>query len=555
MRTAVGSGYRFGQFTLHIDQACVRASGSQLNLRPKSFDVLRYLVEHAGRLATKDEIITAVWPNVVVSDDSLAQCISDIRKALKDESERFIKTVPRRGYMFVAETQPLNRQETPSSEVDTAAHGSRRWRFAAPAAVVVAVVLAALAAWSSGLFTPQTTLQETRLTIAVLPFADVSERSDGNWLGDGIAEDIMTAVSRFRDIVVIARNSSFRYRDNADVRQIGHELNADFLLLGTVRRSSNQMRITAQLVESRSGASRWTERYDRPFADIFAIQDEIAGSVAALLVTHAREATLARIRTQPAESLETYELVLRARKAYHTFTGEAALEARALLERAIQVDPHYAVAWELLARLTLQFFVRPYDERQGDRALVREARAAAERAVMLDPNLSTAHATLGRTLFFLGEHDASLEALRTALSINPTDAESVRMYATTLGTAGFFRESLAAWDEGALLDPYFPPITYALRARNHVMLGEHDKALPLSRTCAERALELVPCFLFLAISANELGLVDEAGTAAQRVLELDPKFGIARHVQIIGYAKAEDAARFAEYMRRAGLPE
>lgn len=544
-----GEGYRFGRFTLSLARASLAANGADVDLRPKSFDVLRYLVENAGRVATKDEIVAAVWPNVVVTDDSLTQCVRDVRKALDDDGERFIKTVPRRGYMFVADVQPLAGPEAaPPSHL-------RRWRLPAAAALAAALVLFAFVAWSSGLFAPQTISPDARMTVAVLPFADVSESPEGEWLGDGIAEDILTAVSRFRDIAVIARNSSFRYRGDADARQVGRELNADFLLLGTARRNGDRLRITTQLVDSRTGASRWAERYDAPFTDVFAIQDEIADNVAALLVSHAREATAARVRTQLPDNLEAYELVLRARKRYLSFTREGAIEARALLERAIQLDANYAAAWELLARVIIQFFIQPYDSGQGDLAVVREARAAAEKAVALDPNLSTAHGTLGWTLAFLQNYDASLEALRRGLSINPHDADSVRNYATALAHAGHFRESLDAWDEAMRLDPFVPPIAYALRARNHVMLGEHEKALPLARTCAERAPQLLPCSINLAISANELGLVEESRAAADRIMELNPNFGIARQLRIIPYAKAEDAARFAEHLRRAGLPE
>jgi adenylate cyclase len=182
---------------------------------------------------------------------------------------------------------------------------------------------------------------ETRLTIAVLPFATQGQE----WLGDGIAEDIMTAVSRFRDLTVIGRTSSFRYRgDMVDVRQVGKDLNAHYVLQGSVRREGDRVRISVQLVDARTGAGRWAERYDRPFADVFAIQDDVAGKVAAQLFVHARETTVARLRAHPPANLEVYELALRGRKAYVTFTREGAIEAQALSERAIAIDPNYAPA-------------------------------------------------------------------------------------------------------------------------------------------------------------------------------------------------------------------
>jgi TolB-like protein/DNA-binding winged helix-turn-helix (wHTH) protein len=325
------AGYCFGQFTLNLDRASLQAHGADVDLRPKSFDVLRYLVERAGRIASKDEIVAAVWPDVIVSDDSLAQCIRDIRKVLKDEDEQFVKTVPRRGYMFVAEVAPRG---APKRNIESEAATETRTRGldgakAAVAGGMFAIALAALGAWNAGWFAAKPPAADAQLTIAVLPFASASEGSAEEWLGDGIAEDIMTAVSRFRDLALIARNSSFRFRGETDAREVGRQLNADFLLEGSIRRAGDQLRVTAQLVDARTGASRWTERYDGPFSNVFAVQDEIAEQVAALLVAHAREATVVRVRTLAPERLEAYELVLRARRAYLSFTRESTIEGRA----------------------------------------------------------------------------------------------------------------------------------------------------------------------------------------------------------------------------------
>jgi adenylate cyclase len=185
----------------------------------------------------------------------------------------------------------------------------------------------------------------------------------------------MTAVSRVRDLTVIARNSSFRYRgDTVDVRQVSKELNAHWILQGSVRRSGDRLRITAQLIDPRTATARWTESYDRPSTDVFAIQQEVADKVAASLVVHAREATVTNLRGRAPTTLDVYELVLRGRKAYLTFTREGAIEARTLAERAIAIEPTYAAAWEVLANAPLQFYIQPYGEQQGTPAMLQEAR-------------------------------------------------------------------------------------------------------------------------------------------------------------------------------------
>jgi TolB-like protein/DNA-binding winged helix-turn-helix (wHTH) protein/Flp pilus assembly protein TadD len=554
---AAGAGYRFGQFVLNLDRSCLQKGGVDLALRPKAFVVLRYLVERAGRLATKDELVSAVWPDVIVSDDSLTQCIRDIRKVLNDDGEQFIRTVQRRGYMFVAATAPFDGTEGPTAAAVRAKLSESAPAESRPVAALVALVLvAALGAWSRGWLGRQPPVADTRLTIAVLPFAYLGDKPGEDWLGDGIAEDIRTAVSRFRDLVVIGRHSSSRYRGDAvDIRQAAKELGAHYVLQGSVRRSGDRLRITAQLVDPQTGAGRWSERYDRPFSDVFAIQDEVASKVAALLVAHAREAMAARLRTRAPAELEAYELVLRGRKAYLSFKREGVLEGRALFEQAIAIDPSYAPAWSGLSGTLLQLYIQPYSEHQGAPAMLELARAAAQRAVSLDPDFAPAQVILGIALTWAREHDAGLEALRRAMNLNPNDELASFGYAQALYFAGFNREAIEVWERTQRLNPFFPGVWFGGRASPHIMLREFEPALRLARLCAERAPSYYPCVVYLAIAARELGLEDEARSAVKRVIELYPKFTIRRHMQVAPFRRDADALQFGEYLRRAGLPE
>jgi TolB-like protein/DNA-binding winged helix-turn-helix (wHTH) protein/Flp pilus assembly protein TadD len=555
---AAGAGFRFGPFVLNLDRGCLQKAGADLALRPKSFDVLRYLVERAGRLVSKDEVVSAVWPNVFVSDDALTQCVRDIRKVLNDDGEQFVRTVQRRGYMFVAETTPLAAADapTPTSADGIGQNLKLKVRLGpvapkAALAALAALVVGAVAAWALGWFERQPPpATETRLTIAVLPFATQGD----DWLGDGIADDIMTAMSRFRDLTVIGRNSSFRYRGNGvDVRQVGKELKAHYVLMGSVRRSGDRLRISAQLVDTQTGGHRWAESYNRPFADVFGIQDEVANNVAGQFVVHAREAAAARLRTRAPEHLDAYELVLRGRKAYRTFTREGSIEARALAERAIAVDPTYAPAWELRAIALMQFYIHPYDRDQGTPGILEQAHTAAEKAVSLDPNFATAHSTLGFTHLWSRRHEASLASLRKAISLNPNDFAARNTYGEALFFTGSYRDALETWERYEQLDP-FAVLLLAFKAKAHVMLGEFDRALPLARSCATRAPRLFGCLLYRAIAANELGLADEARAAVRQLLEVDRQFTVQRLKRAYPFRNEADASRFAEFMRRAGLP-
>lgn len=514
-----GQILRFDRFTLDSADGRLRADGVDVELRPKSFDVLRLLVQNAGRLVSKDEMARVVWPNVVATDDSLVQCISDVRKALGDDGQRFIKTVPRRGYVFVAEVEG---EVEGKGEGNFASHVARQ--------------------------------DPPRLTIAVLPLVSIGASSDRHF-GDGLAEDIITAISRFRDVTVIASNSSQRYRNEVDVSKAGRELGAAFVVKGSIGRDQGRVRVNVQLLDTRSGATLWAERYDRPLGSLFELQDEVAGQVVSKLVGHARQRTAERVRTRDPTSMEVYEMVLRARQGFVAFSREGAMDAHALLQQATTLDPGYAPAWELMARVLLRFYIVPYDERQFSARVLEDAHQAALKAVALDPGFSLAHGALGYAQLWLQQYDASDASLRRAIALNPNDADSLRNYGDALGTFGEHRASIEAFERSLRLDPFSPPIVPGLMARAHSMLGEHDRALPLARECADRAPGLPMCFMMLAVAAARLGDTVEAQAAVGRLLELSPRTSIRQHMQRKRFRLDSDDALWVGHLRAAGIPE
>src|SRR5215470_12373151 len=224
--------FQFEGFTLDVACSSLRAGNRAVALRPKSFEVLRYLVENADRLVTKEELMKAIWPNVVVTDESLSHCVSEVRQALGDSNQTIIATMPRRGYRFTA---PVFRLAANAAAAPPASPNSSRRQQPSV----------------------------NRPTVAVLPFANLSGGPEQDYFSDGITEDITTELSRFSELIVTARNSAFQYKGKAvDVRQVGRELGALYILEGSVRRSGDRIRIAAQLVDSVTGAHRWAERYD-----------------------------------------------------------------------------------------------------------------------------------------------------------------------------------------------------------------------------------------------------------------------------------------------------
>ena len=549
----VGGHYRFDRFTLDLDRMALLDNGVPVELRPKAFDTLLALVERAGRVVGKDELVRIVWPDVIVNDDALAQCVRDIRKALGDSEQRVIETVPRRGYLFAAPIEVHDGRAGPSHPAPR-----RRMPLAIAAAALAGLVLVAVSvaawSWSDGRAPAQTASlfqRSPQLTIAVLPFDAGGETDEMAWLGEGLAEEVIQALSQFRDIAVIARNSSFGHRD-ADLVTIREALGVDFLVQGSVRRVGDRLRLAVQMADLSTGVNRWANRYERPYGSLPTVIDEVTSGLVSALAERARDAVAARSGTAV---LGAYELAMRARKALHAFDRDQAYEALNLATRALEADSDYAVAWDLLAQINVQFFIQPYDSRRGDPATLEVAREAAARSIALDPAYSTARATLGGIVALQGDYDGALELLKQALDLNPNDASALSTYADIVDRSGDHEASMAAWRVVSKLDPVGPTLRLALTSRAQMFTGDLAGALATASACESRTPRLQPCLVFLAIAAAANGDARRAQEAGQRLLELNPRFSIAGHFQLVRFRRAEDIEVMRRHLRAAGLPD
>src|SRR5262249_52805360 len=231
-----------------------------------------------------------------------------------------------------------------------------------------------------------------RPSVAVLPFANLSDDPQQDYFTDGITEDITTELSRFSELLVIARNSAFQYKGRAiDIRQVGRELGARYVLEGSVRRSGDRIRIVAQLIDAETGAHRWAERYDRELHDAFALQDEVARAIVVILAAHVKRAELERALLKPPAAWEAYEYYLRGAEAFllheNRRTKASLYDARCLFEQCLAIDPTYARAAAMLSRTHLLAYIEPFDEDYLSPAAIDRALELAETAVDLDPPL------------------------------------------------------------------------------------------------------------------------------------------------------------------------
>jgi adenylate cyclase len=517
--------YRFNSCALDLVRGCLNVGGQETTLRPKSFEMLRYLVQNPARLIPKDELIKAIWPDTTVTDESLTNCIANVRRAIGDCDQTIVKTVPRRGYIFTAEvTAEVSADGRPGP-------GEAALKPALP----------------------------DKPSIAVLAFTNMSGDPGQEYFSDGITEDIITELSRFSELFVIARNSTFTYKGKAvDVRQVGRELSVGYVLEGSVRRDGDRIRISAQLVDAVTCVHRWAERYDRTLEDIFAVQDEVARTVAALLAAHVSKAEAARTPMKPAATWQAHDYYLRAADTflsfYSSFKAEPLYETRRLLGRSLALDPAYARACSMLAITYVMAWNQPIDGDYLRPAVLARAHDLARTAVQLDPNLPQARVALGLTLAWMRQSDPAIAEFEKAVALNPNFTD-VR-FAIVLIYAGEPARAIEVTKAHMRLDPFYIATTPGWLGLAYYLLGRYAEALPPLRECVSRAPNFRGGHLWLAATCAQLGLLDEARMQAAEALRIQPNYtieGTRTHLDI--FKNLHDAEHYYDGLRKAGLPE
>jgi adenylate cyclase len=393
----------------------------------------------------------------------------------------------------------------------------------------------------------------------VLPFTNLSSDPTQDYFSDGITEDIITELSRFSELFVIARNSSFQYKGKSpDIRQVSRELGVRYVLEGSIRRLGDRVRITAQLIEAMTGANRWAERYDREVKDVFAVQDEVARAIVVILAAHVNKAEVERTLLKPPALWHAYDYYLQATDMLASFLTSLNVEelhkTQRLLEHSLSIDPKYARAYATLAMTHVLAWLNPVDAGYLNASVIERAHQFARKAVQLDQNLPQAHASLGYTLVFKREHAASIAAFETAIALNPNYSEP--RFAVALFLAGEPARALEAVKSHMRLDPFYPPVAPLASGAAHYMLKRYTQALPLNREAVARAPGVLVGRVWLAATYARLGRLEEARAEAAEVLRIDPNYTIdGTQRQLTAFKQPGDAEHFFDDLRKAGLPE
>ncbi|MGH8250203.1 MAG: tetratricopeptide repeat protein [Steroidobacteraceae bacterium] len=397
-------GFQLGEFRIDPRAGEVTGPGGAEKLDPKVMDVLVALAEHAGQVVLREDLLSRLWPNAVVTDDALSRCIYELRRQLSqaggDESfKAMLETVPKRGYRLNAEITPL-----PAAAAAPRQPG-RKW-----AAVAVAgAILAAAGLWF-------TLGPRAAASIAVLPFVDMSSGQDQGYFSDGVSEEILNLLNKAPDLTVSARTSSFAFRQQAiSIPEIAEKLGVTHVLEGSVRRSGDRIRITARLVEASSNSQQWSETFDRAAGDLFAVQDEIAASVATALRTTLEGAAP---RGPTPESAAARDLFYRGQYFYNRRAPGDIERAAKHYHEALEIEPAYAQAWASLAGAYSLLAYQGAIPR--DVALAKQGEAA-RKAVELDPNLAMGYARLSQYHWDIGDPGTGYKIWDKARALDPDD--------------------------------------------------------------------------------------------------------------------------------------
>ncbi|HEY6858841.1 MAG TPA: winged helix-turn-helix domain-containing protein [Pseudolabrys sp.] len=518
--------FLFANYRLDTNRRELFRADEPVAVEPQVLDLLIYLLQNRERVVSKDDLIASVWGGRIVSDETLSSRTYAARKAIGDtgQDQKLIRTIPRKGVRFIGDV----RTRTSDAEDVSAAPASEE------------VIRPALSV-------------PDRPAIAVLPFTNMSGDPEQGYFSDGISEDIITALSRLRWFLVIARNSSYIYKDKAvHMKQVAEELGVDYVVEGSVRKAGDRVRITAQLNDVSTGSHIWAERYDRSVADVFTVQDEITEAVVASIEPQIYAAEHFRAKRKPPDNMNVWELVMRALSHFWRVTPEDNVVAQSLLEKSIAIAPNYGQALSVLA---VSHTLGAYMGWADMPTAIPIAQRAALAAIQVDSEDPWAHHALGCVHLLTRRFDDSLAESALALRLNPNFSLAQAIYGLTLAFCGHWQKADAAARRALRLSPRDPlsALYYGVASYAQFVGRNYEEATQLAHAAIRLRGDYVGGHRLLAASAAMAGQTDVAAVALQALRRAQPNISLAWIASQMPIQQDAEREHYLEAFRRAGL--
>ncbi len=519
--------YLFEEYAFDTDRRELQRGADVVSVTPQVFDLLDYLIRNRERVVSKDDLINAIWNGRVVSDAALTTRLNVARSAIGDcgEEQRLIKTLPRKGFRFVGTVREAQRPAGP--EVAEHPEESPKPALALP----------------------------DKPSIAVLPFENMSGDVEQEYFADGMVDDITTALSRFKTLFVIARNSSFSYKGKAvDIKQIGRELGVRYILEGSVRKAAGKVRISGQLIDATNGAHLWADRFEGNLSDIFALQDMVTESVVSAIWPQLLRTEMDLAARRRPNDLSAYDLVMRATPHFNSMTLDGLAEASRLCHAALKIDPRYGLAAILAGYFHIVNAIR--SRAIDPKSEMAEGMRLLQLALSIDENDSNALSLMGRVSVFLyGDFDAGIEMVDRAVALNPNLAFSWDQRGWTYYFACRGEEAVRSFERAIRLSPVDPLIFSSFTGMGLALLilGQFDEAVAAAKKAIHKNPKLPTPYRCLAAALAHLGREEEVRDAVARLLDRRPNFRISEWVE--GHRPGRPHPLYVDGLVKAGLPE
>ena len=547
--------YQFAEFEVDLSQQELRRRGEFIHIEPQVFDLIVHLVRNHDRIVSKDELVDAVWQGRIISEAALSSRINAARRALGDNGndQSLIRTLHKRGFRFVG---PVRIVETPESYGE----GTQLVREGSivPANAPTTVSVAAEVSNLENIVSETVRAEAvTRLSIAVIPFENISDDPENDYFSYGLTEDIIRLLARNRWLSVISRHSTIAFQGRTtDAREISAQLGVKYVLRGSVRKNRDVVRITAELVRAADGQQLWSDKYDLQLEYIFDIQDEMARQIAATIEPELSKVEQQLAARKPPESLDAWDCYQRGLWNLWRFTTPGFDSAESYFKRAIAEDPHFSRGHGALSYVNLQraFLDDPKDRPARLQTALRQAREA----VALDDLDCFCQCALGRALCLTHQNDEALAALDVSLELNPSFAQAYFAQGFNLLWHGRETEAEILLDRATMLSPRDNHLWsfHHVRASTHFSLGEYDIAAEFARRATRQSNATYQAFAPLAASLGILGDKTEAIAAAADLLQRKPNYNTdtARH-ELFYCNDVDFIERFLQGLRLAGIPQ